>query len=361
MIRCDTGRVARRSKTEWVQLAETAIMGIVADHKAVTIREIEARAADRTWRNLGDHIDPHHLTEARRSLEAQGRITSTTTRTRGPGAPITTYHLPRTYGSATAIDRASARKRLLTARFQGWARATQRYPSGLVGRAGETALSSALTASANAGYVPAAGRYGETGHLLGMTVPGGPLDNAAFLTVPDHTGVPTVYTLPFEVKNIREWVYGRSPELHQLLHKAARLQVAHPTVPIVAVLVCRKRHETTRRLGIATGFYSIQYRTQLVAPAPVVTDQRFTEVQTELGYEDIRRTTDPPAALLKALRESVTRDAARTAQRWADCAPVLVEHFDTLRRPLPHRQRTTAWNDLLDAIRNLGISYTGES
>lgn len=140
------------------------------------------------------------------------------------------------------------------------------------------------------------------------------------------------------------------------------MQVANPKVPIVPVLVCRKRHETTRLLGIATGFYSIQYRTQLVAPAPVVTDQRFTEVQTELGYEDIRRTTDPPAALLKALRESVTRDAARTAERWADCAPVLVEHFSTLRRSLRHHQRTTAWNDLLDAIRNLGIiPYTGES
>jgi hypothetical protein len=230
----------------------------------------------------------------------------------------------------------------------------------LIGPAGETALSKALAGLANAGYTPAGSEYGETSQLLGSPVQGGALDNAAFLTITDERGLPKAYTVPFEVKNIREWVYGRTAELHQLLHKAALLQVANPRSPIVPVLVCRRRHETARLLGMAIGFYSVQYRTQLVAPSPEVSVKALTEVQNELGYEDLRPTNDAPPVLVKALRESVTRDAAHTAERWATCAPVLVDELATLRRPnLTNADRTSAWNDLLAAIQSLGISYTG--
>lgn len=352
--------MAGRSKAEWVELGKEAIVGILQSQVAATIRELEARASDRTWANLGSGVDPHLLTEARRALEGNGTISHTRRLGRGPGEPITTYHLPRRYGTTTTTDQASARKRLLTVRFHGWARGNQRYPRGLIGPAGESALSKALAALANAGYTPAGADYGETAHLLGSRVQGGALDNAAFLTITDQRGRPAVYTVPFEVKNVREWIYGRSRELHQLLYKAARLQIANPDVPIVPVLVCRRRQETARLLGMAIGFYSVQYRTQLVAPAPGVPEHRFTEVQTELGYQDIRRTVDPPAVMRKALRESVTRDAARTAERWADCAPALVDHFATLRRPLTNPQRSIAWNELLDAIDTLGISYGGD-
>jgi hypothetical protein len=155
----------------------------------------------------------------------------------GPGlvGNVTTYHLPRRYGLATRIDAAAARKRLLTARFQGWARGSQRYPQGLIGPPAETALSAALTRLAPTGYTPAE-NYGETNHLLEAIVQGGALDNAAFLTLTGPRGRPLAYTVPFEVKNLREWIYGRASELHQLLYKAAHLQANNPGVPIVPSL-----------------------------------------------------------------------------------------------------------------------------
>jgi hypothetical protein len=94
-----------------------------------------------------------------------------------------------------------------------------------------------------------------------------------------HSLARSTYTVPFEVKNLRKWIYGRASELHQLPYKAAYLQATNPRVPIMPILVCRCRQETTRQLGMAIGFYSIQYRTQLIAPAPDVPEDDFEEVR----------------------------------------------------------------------------------
>jgi hypothetical protein len=340
------------TKAEWVNLGTEAILGVLTTHHAATVRELEARASERIWGSLGYAINPHHLTEARRALEAQGRIVSTTRQTRGHD--ITMYHLPLRYGLATVIAKTSARKRLLNTRFLGWARATKRHPRGLIGPAGEAAVTDALTRLAGKGYTPATGIYGETDRLLNMTVPGGSLDNAAFLTLPDAMGRPTAYTVPIEVKNRRAWIYARSRELHQFLYKAARLQEANPDTPIVPVLVCRRRQESTRRLGMATGFYSVQYHTQLVKPLADIDREHFAQVQTELGYVDLRLSETANARLMKALGDSVTRDAAKAADRWRTFAPVLLPHSDRLRTNLNNHDRAIAYGAMLDDLRDIG-------
>ena len=62
--------------------------------------------------------------------------------------------------------------------------------------------------------------------LLGKPVPGGTLDNAAFLTTMDaFTNTPSgTYLVTVEVKNVRHWIYPRHWEIHQLLHKSAALR-----------------------------------------------------------------------------------------------------------------------------------------
>jgi hypothetical protein len=101
---------------------------------------------------------------------------------------------------------------------------------------------------------------GDVPFLLGAKVPGGPLDNAAFLTTIDaQTITPTgTYLVTIEVKNIRSWVYPSKSELYQLLHKAGELQATHPNVKIVPVFVCRRAHYLTFTMADQLGFYVIQ-------------------------------------------------------------------------------------------------------
>jgi hypothetical protein len=127
------------------------------------------------------------------------------------------------------VAQTAARKRLLHSRFIGWASGTA-ASAGIVGNAGEVVARAALRAAAPRGYLLVRpDGLGDVDEVLGAPVPGGSLDDAAFLTLLSDDGTPLPpYFVPVEVKNLREWIYPRTPELHQLLHKASALQVAHP-------------------------------------------------------------------------------------------------------------------------------------
>ena len=111
-------RRRRRSEEEYNDAARVAILALLEREHAVTIPEMEARLADRTYdpHVFPDPIDPHHLVNGRNALLDEGAVETTTAVTRSiddSGAPhhVTTWSLPRTYGRKTIIDRTAERKR----------------------------------------------------------------------------------------------------------------------------------------------------------------------------------------------------------------------------------------------------------
>src|SRR5437879_1545953 len=138
------------------------------------------------------------------------------------------------------------------------------------------------------------------------------------------------------------------------------LQLRQPDAAIVPVLVCRRRHQRTLRMAVDLGFYAVQYRTQFIRPTPEIRPDHFTQVQFELGYEDMRMTDVPPPSLLAAIRESLVRDAAATCERWARAGPALVANCDRLRRAnVTGPARIRALDDLRERAIELGLRSDG--
>ena len=95
----------------------------------------------------------------------------------------------------------------------------------------------------------------------------GPLDHAAVYLELDEDGIPgTAGTIPVEVKNLQDWMLPASPEVYQLLEKAATVQAALPAAPIMPVLICRRAHYTLFRMAKDLGFFVIETRRHFVAP-----------------------------------------------------------------------------------------------
>lgn len=268
----------------YIQLGQQAILKILDAEHAATAREFEARASDRPWTGLPTRVDPDLLDPG--PSEPAGGLGRSTPRYRRPVvvAGSWVWHRPIRRGLATNIAAAAQRKRLLTARHESWARDSTRYPRGLVGPAAEAAVRAAIRDSGAQGFVPVYQHQGDVPRLLGQTIPGGPLDEAAYLTVTTPAGLPATFVLPIEVKNHRQWLYPDNRDVHILLYKAAALQAAQPQAAVVPVLACRRRHDRTLRMAMALGFYAIQYWTQLVKPVVSIRQDHFTQVQFELGY-----------------------------------------------------------------------------
>lgn len=227
---------------EYVDRAAAEIQRILAEQHAVVHSEIEARVAERSFAGEPDNIDPHHITSALRDLGSSGQIIWDRAPARGGRQEIVTIQPGDQHRRATRIAAAAARKRLLLARYNGWAQGTKRYPQGLIGPAGEAAVRGAVLSAGS--LQPATPGAGEVARLLGTQLPGA-VDSAGYM-VPFTNGVPGApVTLLIEVKNIRSWVYPTSIELYQLLHKASVLQLAHPDQHIMPVLACRKAQVTT--------------------------------------------------------------------------------------------------------------------
>lgn len=60
--------------------------------------------------------------------------------------------------------------------------------------------------------------------------------------------------------------------------------------------------------------------------------------------------------MLAAVRRSLTRDAAKTAERWAEAGPALLDYFEELRKKgLGRSRRTRAFEGLRERARDLGL------
>jgi hypothetical protein len=323
------------------------ICQLIDQEHAVVWHEIEARLAERSQNG----INPHHLSNARRRLLEQGMIAQVTKITKG-GRAITVYGLQDRRRRETAFDRSARRKRLLETRYLSWAGGSAE--TNAIGSAGELVTHASLVQARHegAGYqILSEGR--EVRQLFGVNIPGGPIDNAAFLIGANATN-PILVTVMIEVKNLRPWLYPSAGEIYQLLHKAAQVQRQQPNQHIMPVLIARQVHYLTRRMAKHLGFFTITFEkgVQPIRNLEFVDPRFVEEVRNELGYNLLLTNGEALPFVQRAFRYTVPKQAAETANRWALMGPALEHHFARLRNSSVRGEpRETALNSLYrDAV-----------
>lgn len=294
----------------WDEAAKTVLLEMFQTHHALTASEVEARGSDRTYnpRTWPWPINPHHFTNARNELAAAGDIEPTSAPTRSHADPITTWSLPPVRGIGRHILSAAARKRLLTARHAGWA---QRGGAGrgLIGRAGEDAVATAMADAPNISHVS-----GSTTTLLGVPLLG-ELDNSGFYV--DTSGpVPTVVTLMVEIKNTRSWFYADDVAVLRFLAKAAQFQHNRPELLVLPVFICRQVQYQLWERGEQHGFLPARVLNQLVLPDSDLTQDSLNEVANELGYGDLRLGNAPSNYHRGIFTKAIPKRARPLAERW---------------------------------------------
>jgi len=273
-----------RSVGEWQAIALEAVRAFAASERAFTVMELEARLSDVQFQDFPP-ILPHHLTTARQTMQSRGELLYSFERTRGGShvALLTAADKPK------ATGRAAARKRLLYTRYLGWTQSSAEWNPAPVPAGLEMVVHASLREAAPWGYGLVKPEGGEVRRLFGAAVPGGPMDNAAFLTKVDPTmsAPPQTTTILIEAKNLRQWIYPRTQEMYQLLSKAVSLQVKHPGARFVPVLVCRRINRITGTMARQIGAHLIETKTQYVRPTVLNIDdgqRKFDEVNAELGF-----------------------------------------------------------------------------
>lgn len=298
---------------DYVAMACEAIVEHLEEHHSCTHPELESRLAERYNARDTRNIDPHHFTTALKALTKSGVVASQRKVTRGAGsAPIETFHLRGAQRSATKIDRAAARKRLLSARYRGWAQGSVRHPQGLIGPAGEAAVRAGLRDTMQ----PMSPGFGEVGSLLGFKLSGS-IDTGGYLVTVDHAGLPMKpLAVPVEVKNIRSWIYPSAPEVYQLLTKCVDAQRnGGAEAALLPTLVCRRAHPTLFWMAGELGFVVIDARLQWAGD---VDEVALLEVRNELHFVDLRAGNAPSVRVHDRFSTSgLRKNAHRLAALWA--------------------------------------------
>lgn len=194
-------------KDEDLAAAKAHVLELVTTELAVTTSEIEAKLTVENVPLERAHY-PHILTLAKQELLAERLITSAHEIGKG-GNKLETLSPADTKGKTTAIRRAAARKRLLTARYLSWAESGSTYVHGIIGPAGEAAVRQAIMDTGRLSVTST--NAGEVTHALGIKLRG-PLDSGGWLPILHNNGRPAgLAYVPVEVKNIRPWLYPQSP------------------------------------------------------------------------------------------------------------------------------------------------------
>jgi hypothetical protein len=337
---------------EYTARATAMIKRVLDEHHAVVLSEIEARIAEGEFASSTGNVNPHHITTALRTLREAGELIYDRAPARGGGPDIETIQPADQHRRATKIEKAAARKRLLYARYRGWAQGTVRHPKGLIGPAGEAAVRRALLRAGT--LQPAAPDAGEVSELLGTRLPG-PVDSAGYM-LPFTGGIPgQPVTFLIEVKNTRSWIYPSSIELYQVLNKASLLQLQHPAQPIIPFLACRKAHATTFWMAQQLGFVVVEMNRQYAGD---VVEDDLMEVRNELYFGDLTRGSEPSIRVQDRLRKTLPPRCEKIAGVWRNTcvAPGLVDVFHQLRYTKKFYERATLVEQLRSAARNqLGV------
>lgn len=336
-----------------IATAKKRLLDLLDEQHALVKPEAITRLAETYFKGDTKNIDPHVTGQAIDELVREGDIVVTAAqRTRG-GRSVRTIQLADDTGRATAIDKAARRKRLLYARYLGWATGSNRYPRGLIGPAGETAVRRAIIESA--ALQPENPGAGEVSKILNVRLPG-PADSGGYMT-PIVAGIPTAtVTVLIEIKSIREWIYPTSSELYQLLYKAMLLKRYNPTVPVVPILVCRRAHPTAFYMAKQLGFLVIEMRAQFLGDT--LAEDEVNEVRNELGFTDLYRSAGPSLPVRDRLSKHLPPVIVQFADTWtattgdSDICDVLTQ----LNRRISGHERKFVVNDLRNAHAAIGGS-----
>jgi hypothetical protein len=327
-------------------------MRLLDEHLAAPWLEIEARIADIPWGDSGQRVDPHHLSTARVDLERATKINAIAASSRG-GREVTILQ-PVGGRRATAIDKATARKRLLLTRYLGWSHGSPSRP-GLIGPAAERVVHASLIDSGT--FQIANPQGGQTRRFLGYELDGA-LDNAAIYT-PLIDGLPQQpVAVAIEVKNMRDWVYPVSEELYQILDKAAQLQRARPEsliVPRTGMSAC-SHHDFSH--GEGDGVFIVQTRRQYISS---VDESGLGEVRAELGFLDLVSQTGTDPKVARLFSRTFTAQAANSASKWQRTASdaELGALLSRMRHTSSVRRRQRILHELRALVGDLGMDEVG--
>jgi len=323
------------------------------NHAAKYHERAKERISEAGYRKSNENIDAHHVTNALRVLTETGEVIRAAAEATRGGHKIETIQPADQRRRGTAIARAAARKRLLYARYLGWATGTKRHPHGHIGPAGEAAARTGILASGT--LQPVHPDAGQVSTLLGVSLPG-PLDSAGY-HVPLVHGVPQQpVTVMIEVKNIRAWIYPSAEEIYQLLTKAAIVQQTHPDQQILPVFICRRAHPTAFWMAQQLGFMIIDMELQFVGhPIDEHEQAHFDEVRVELHFNDLRLGKGPSVRVTDRFAKVIPTHASAMASTWM--RTVANDEIRTLIAPLrtaKHAERTALMDELRHAVTRAG-------
>src|SRR4051812_23231818 len=95
----------RRSEYGWVELAQARILEVLGEQGACLRVELQARLGEAADAQ-GEHVDPHHVTTALRSLIDDGLVIEPPRLPTRGGRELPVLHLPVTAGNKRRIERA---------------------------------------------------------------------------------------------------------------------------------------------------------------------------------------------------------------------------------------------------------------
>jgi hypothetical protein len=312
--------------------AEMALLKLLDTEHAVLWPEVEAKLANQPSPGFPQGINPHHLHNARRRLIKLLQVEEVTHPTKG-GQDALVLGLRERRLRQTTFARAAARKRALDAMYRKWTRSSGLKSPNAIGDGGEVVARASLDAAAaqGVGYLIAQRTRLGVHRLLGRDVPGGDLDDAAYLTALNNDGRPITYTVVIEVKNLRKWLYARHREVFQLLDKAARLQVENPGERIIPILICRRAQWVTFTMARDLGFRVLYTQFQPILVHSSVDPKQVQTINDELAY-NIVQTADPHGKVVDAFVKTIPRDAPSISEKWVRHAPIIMKHSAELRR-----------------------------
>lgn len=321
---------------DWTLLAKHVVLDLINDELALPHAELEARLYEQ-----GIHVPgaqrpvtfyPHVITAAVGELRELGTIIDQDHATKG-NAKVTLFVPADQTNRTTAIERAVRRKGMLYARFLRLAKTA--------GPAGEQTVRTSLT-RAGRHLVPVVDRppFGPVRTLLNVGLYG-ELDSAFWLhTIDPVRQVPRMpLTVPLEVKNRRLVLYPIHKEVHQLLSKAAVIQLEQPDQPILPILVCRRAHPWLFWMAKDLGFLVHTTGRQFITPpkAKDMSPKHIEEVRDVLRLRDLTLVTDDETPTIRAFFErTIGKEGPDAASRWQLLAPTVAPYADRLRTEEPN-------------------------
>ncbi len=284
---------------ERLQLARARIVRILRRHKIASMRTLENKISDAGPTN--QRIDPHVLTNARKELQDQDRITTY------PGQTIPWYHLTDT--PPDVLERRLAEQQPIHHALQ------QTDLTRRAGQALEIAVFKTLAAQSTLDFF---GHFLDLddhddsnlyrkeeppASLSGRSIPG--QRRLDFLVHGPSTGYAGV-----EVKNIREWLYPDRPEIRDFLSKCCYLDV-------VPVLIARRIPYVTFKQLMPCGVLIHQNYNQRLPNADAELAAKAKD-KNLLGYHDIRLGNEPDGRLTHFVHDLLPDLIAKARERFEE-------------------------------------------